>query len=906
MIKITRINGGRAVALAVCEVTAIPNYKLLHKDLDHALHANQVLFSQILSGFFRSAPANQASVEILWQSVPVENQTYLAQVRQYLLLRQMGVSALELQNAMAELQQSISNALEGKSFQLHFLDSEDEWSSFQQRLGTVDSSAVLAVGKKERYIQNILMPNSCIYYNDVIQPSVDLNNAELTNALTQHPNSAISLQLIPTAYSTEELIGIEQCHTYMSHYISNLRFHQGVQPDSNIQAVADAYAYLLASEKEPLYYLNLLVYGQPNSARSLANKVIDAVEEEGSVAGSALETADLTGYGITPAKQLPIQPWAISNILIFQQRDQNFWGRSMAPRQMLRMKYLITAREATGIFKLPIDDGTTIGLECRKISANREKFNQEIIQEGNFKLGWIQNASRNAAGQPAQAGIPLNDFTKHSLIVGMPGSGKTNFSLGLLLQFWQDFGIPFLAVEPTKSEYRSLLDAIPELQVFTPGKNQVSPYIVNPFLPPPGVTVEGYIPSLMSAFKAAFSMPNPLPDLFLAAVNECYNLYGWRLSSTREDPQAQPFGLYEFVRVFRRRIQNIDYRGDVRSNMESAGVVRLVSLLEQNPNIYDTIHSIPLEDLLRRPTVIELNAINNKEQKSLIMALLLIQICVYTKNNVAGDGKLKNILMIDEAHVLLGGRSTPAEEGAADAKGSTVEALEDMIAEIRSYGTGIILADQSPTRVGRSILANTNVKVVFKLVEKENRDAISSATNMDEADYDRLGQLGVGEAMVHYGRVYEPLHIKTWNVQDKARLRPVISDQEIAAKTHYWESHQDLLVPYRECAFSHTCSGCCDLGLRTEADFIATRLVNQLLYDLPDKKAFVQMLVKLDPLISAKVRENPSLSDTARLHNCVKIRFLRKSMLARNLGIKHSEYEVILRHPKFLTAPSSR
>lgn len=56
------------------------------------------------------------------------------------------------------------------------------------------------------------------------------------------------------------------------------------------------------------------------------------------------------------------------------------------------------------------------------------------------------------------------------------------------------------------------------------------------------------------------------------------------------------------------------------------------------------------------------------------------------------------------------------------------KSLEDMIAEIRSYGTSIIIADQSPTKVGRNIVANTNVKVIFKLVEKENKDAISTAT----------------------------------------------------------------------------------------------------------------------------------------------------------------------------------
>ena len=900
MVQITKINGGRFVGLAVCEVTAIPHYELLHKDLDRACHLNQVLFTQLVTGFFRRAPANLASIELLWQSVPVENQTYLGQGKQYIILRQVGSAALEIQQALEEMQRNITNELRGKNFGLQFLEGEEAFSAFREQLGQVDTGAVMAISKKERYVQNIFMPNSCLYYNDVVEPSSDLNIADLTNALTQHPNSAVSLQLIPTEYTREEVAGIEQGRTYMSYYISNLRFRQGIQADANTQAIADAYDYLLASEKEPLFYCNFLVYAQPGGALSLANKVIDVIEEEGRANGSALEMVDVTGYGLAPAKRMEVQPWAISNILVFQQRDMTFWNAPIAPRHFLRLKYLATAREVGGVFKLPIDDGYTIGLESRKISSNREKLSQSIIQEGNFKVGRIANASRNADGTEAHAGVPLNDFTKHGLIVGMPGSGKTNFSLGMLLQFWQDFGIPFLAIEPTKSEYRSLLDAIPDLQIFTPGKNNVSPYIVNPFLPPRGVTVESFIPSLMSAFRAAFSMPNPLPDIFLAAVNECYNAYGWQLDSTAEDPNVEPFGLYEFIKVFRRRIQNMDYKGDVKANMESAGVVRLVSLIEQNPNIYDTIHTIPLEDLLRRPTVIELNAINNKEQKSLIMALLLIQICVYTKNNVSGDGKLKNVMLIDEAHVLLGGHSPSTEEGSADSQGSTIEALEDMIAEIRSYGTGIIIADQSPTKVGRNIVANTNVKVIFKLVEKENKDAISTATNMEDADYDRLGRLGVGEAMLHYGRVYAPLHIRTYNVQEKAAIRPVIEDSEVAGRVHYWETHQELLVPYRECAKNCACRGKCDIRLRTDADFVATRLVNSLLYQIPDKKAFVQLLVQLDPHITAEVKKMSWVRPSLQMYNCVKIKFLRKAMLAKNFGIRQSEYDVIVNHPRFL------
>ena len=132
-------------------------------------------------------------------------------------------------------------------------------------------------------------------------------------------------------------------------------------------------------------------------------------------------------------------------------------------------------------------------------------------------------------------------------------------------------------------------------------------------------------------------MPNPLPDIFLGAVNDCYTEYGWKKSSTIDDPDIELFGMYEFIKVFKKTIEHSNYKGETKANIESAGIVRLISLIEQNSNIYDTIHTIPIEDLLHHPTVLELNAINNKEQKSLIMALMLILFCVYTKNNVSGD-----------------------------------------------------------------------------------------------------------------------------------------------------------------------------------------------------------------------------------------------------------------------------
>lgn len=899
MVNTMELANGNFVTMAVAEVTSVPYFELYDKTLDRANYMNQVLFTQIISSMHRKSVPDQTSFEFLFQSVPVTNQTYKAQVKLYFIVRRIGANKIENEKAVTDILASIRIDLEEKNYVVEEFDNIDDYERFEQSLGKINCSRVLSVSKKEKAIPNALSANGLMYYNEVVEPSENVNTASITNALTQHPGSVISLQIIPTQYNIQEIYGIEESKNFLNHYVSQLRFRHGLRVDANTQMIVDAYDYYSEANNEPLFLYNFLVYSEMNSAADLANRLVDSVEAEGKATGSALAVVDISDFALSPSQNLFASPWINNNILLYKARDERFWGGKTAPVHLQRLKHLMTTRELRGVFKFPIDDEKLIGLDSKKILANRERLHQSIISDGNFKVGVIQNVSMSGKDANAHAGIALNDFTRHGLIVGMPGSGKTNFSLGLLLQFWNDFNIPFLAIEPTKSEYRSLIDDIPDLQIFTPGKTAISPYIINPFVPPKGVTVESFVPSLMSAFKAAFSMPNPLPDLFLSAINDCYNEYGWRNDSTTDDPNIQFFGLYEFIKVFKRKMQRMDYKGEVKSNMESAGVVRLVSLIEQNSNIYDTINTIPLEDLLSKPTVIELNAINNKEQKSLIMALLLIMMCVYTKNNVAGDGKLKNVMLIDEAHVLLAGNAAKSDES-ADSQGSTIESLEDMIAEIRSYGTSIIIADQSPTKVGRNIVANTNVKVIFKLVEKENKDAISTATNMNEADYDLLGRLGVGEALLHYGRVYSPLHIKTYNVHDRANIRDVIPDAEIASMVTYWDSHRELLIPHRECASNCMCKVDCDFKIRSSADFVASRLVNTLLYDVPDKVAFVKLLVRLDRPIAEVLKENPTITSSVRLTNCIKIKFLRKALLVKSFGITKAEYDMILKHPSFL------
>lgn len=92
--------------------------------------------------------------------------------------------------------------------------------------------------------------------------------------------------------------------------------------------------------------------------------------------------------------------------------------------------------------------------------------------------------------------------------------------------------------------------------------------------------------------------------------------------------------------------------------MENSGVIRLQKLLEGHAELFDTNLAPDYEDLLSGHTVIELDAVSNPEQKSLIMAILLVNLMAVIRKRTDSGGKLRNVILIDEAHVLMSASST--------------------------------------------------------------------------------------------------------------------------------------------------------------------------------------------------------------------------------------------------------
>ena len=113
MVQIVNPGNGQIAGLSIAEITSVPYYELLHTDPDRACRTVQVTFSRILDGFYRQMPQNAASLELLCQSCAIQNQTYDAQVKLYLLIRMLGSAAEEfaLRRKLEDLSRTLAAEL---------------------------------------------------------------------------------------------------------------------------------------------------------------------------------------------------------------------------------------------------------------------------------------------------------------------------------------------------------------------------------------------------------------------------------------------------------------------------------------------------------------------------------------------------------------------------------------------------------------------------------------------------------------------------------------------------------------------------------------------------------------------------------------------------------------------------
>ena len=386
-----------------------------------------------------------------------------------------------------------------------------------------------------------------------------------------------------------------------------------------------------------------------------------------------------------------------------------------------------------------------------------------------IRLGWVQDPTGRDLTPVHLTAEALN---RHVFVTGINGSGKTNTCMNILINAYEKLHVPFLVIEPAKTEYRALNSSgalAGRVRVLSIGG--AAPLRLNPLHPVSGITLARHIDLLKSVFNASFPMFGGMAYVLEEALHEVYTERGWNLFDSSNPSLPKNAGLdaesaliptledvHDKIEIVLARKQ---YGREIHQNLGAALRSRLHSLTIGNKGlVLNTRRSLPPELLFGQPTVIEVQELADDEEKAFVMALLFILLYEYAEVRQHGleperRERLQHLTLIEEAHRLLQAPRGPASAEMGDPRGKAVGMFADMLAEMRALGEGFLVADQIPTKLTPEVLKNTNVKVVHRLVAPDDRLAAGSCLNLNERQCRDLNNLTRGLALIHDERVGE-------------------------------------------------------------------------------------------------------------------------------------------------------
>ena len=372
-----------------------------------------------------------------------------------------------------------------------------------------------------------------------------------------------------------------------------------------------------------------------------------------------------------------------------------------------------------------------------------------------IKLGNIFNmgsASEN------EVRLDVDTLSMHTFITGSTGSGKSNTVYELARQL-DTIGKNYLIIEPAKGEYKNVFGLKSDVNVY--GTNPYySPLLkINPFKFPKGIHILEHIDRLIEIFNVCWPMYAAMPAVLKDALLNAYQVCGWNLVDSKNTYSEELYPTFqdllaELVDV----IMNSAYSEEVKSNYMGSLVTRVKSLTNGLNGQIFSAKEIDNEILFDKKTIVDLSRVGSMETKSLIMGILVMRLSEYRMtSDYEMNQPLKHVTILEEAHNILKKTSTEQNSEDANVAGKSVEMISNAIAEMRTYGEGFAIVDQSPSAVDISAIRNTNTKIIMRLPDEQDRRMVGKSAGLKDEQLDEIAKLPKGVAVVYQNDWVEPV-----------------------------------------------------------------------------------------------------------------------------------------------------
>lgn len=426
--------------------------------------------------------------------------------------------------------------------------------------------------------------------------------------------------------------------------------------------------------------------------------------------------------------------------------------------------------------------------------------------DGKIQIGHVVDGKRLMGNMPF--GLSERDLNRHTFVCGITGSGKTTTVKKILIEAKK----PFLVIESAKKEYRNI--AV-DTTVYTLGKPEIHAPQVNPFYIMPGVSPQVHIDYLKDLFNASFSFYGPMSYILEKCLHTVYKNKGWNLTLGYHPLLANVQSLTDFFsagytksqyanlshkylfptmqelkdEIARYIEEELKYDGEVAGNIKTAMKVRLENLcVGAKGYTFNTSEFLDFDEVLKKNVIFELEGLADDSDKAFSVGLLIIFINEYrqVQKEILGNQniELQHLLVIEEAHRLLKNVDTErSTEISGNPKGKAVEHFTNMIAEMRSYGQGVIVAEQIPTKLAPDVIKNTATKIVQRVVSADDQQVIANTIGITCEDAIQLGYLETGYAYCHKEGMSLPTPVKIMDYHTseagKQSLDVFVSDEEL-------------------------------------------------------------------------------------------------------------------------------
>lgn len=338
-----------------------------------------------------------------------------------------------------------------------------------------------------------------------------------------------------------------------------------------------------------------------------------------------------------------------------------------------------------------------------------------------------------ASGVPCR--IPIARLSSHAVITGMPGMRKSTYCAAMARRL-MTAGVHVAVLEPSKCEYQQLLAGAAPFRVL--GRSAGAGVLgINPFAVDEGIRPSVWLELVSSCLVSAMGMEEqPLPLYLEELVRRLYRTRGIDLDRPAVAGTRWPTVQDLLSEVDPYVAEECLAAPDIRANVRAALTLRARALCDQPAFRAPT--GLLARDIMSGNLVLRLADLGDESGAFAGMVLLARVLCA---SRLLGARPLHTVIVVEEAHALLRNPVTGAPTRFA-------RLYEQLLAEARSSGCGLITVEQRPGLLPDGVLANSVTRIAFASAHDEDRRAIGRSLGLTEYQERALGGLEPGTAVV--------------------------------------------------------------------------------------------------------------------------------------------------------------